>query len=93
VLVVIVVLAGYLLALPFVAWCRRDLASFRRPVWAGYGRRDTWRRGLRTGYACLGWGAILVALAWRMSRTRSQLVVTRAQMRSARENRVAPQGV
>ncbi len=92
-LVVIVALAGYPLALPFVAWCNRDLASFRRAVWAGYGRRDRWRRALRIGFVLLGWGAIAVTGAWRFGRTRAQLINVRANMRHARDTRVESNGV
>jgi hypothetical protein len=75
---------GYLVAAPAFIWHRRDLRSFHRPVWAGYGRRKARLRGAVVCYLALGWPELLMALGWRTSLTRSALMVERDTMREAR---------
>ena len=77
-------LVGYLVAIPVLVWHRRDLMSFRRPLWAGYGSRRARLRGAIVCYLALGWPELLMALGWRVSMTRGALVVERDSMREAR---------
>ena len=77
-------LLGYLVALPVLAWHRRDLMSFRRPLWSGYGSRTARLRGAVVCYVALGWPELLMALGWRRSQTRDALVLEREQMRQLR---------
>jgi hypothetical protein len=77
-------LLGYLVAVPVLVWHRRDLMSFRRPLWAGYGSRRARLRGAVVCYLALGWPELLMALGWRTSLTRGALVVERDAMREAR---------
>ncbi|MGZ4675379.1 MAG: hypothetical protein ACXVJ7_13120 [Acidimicrobiia bacterium] len=87
VIVVAVAMLGYLAALPVLTWHRRDLLSFRRPLWAGYGSRSARVKGAFVCYAALGWPELFMALGWRRSRTRGALVLEREQMREARRDR------
>ena len=77
-------LVGYLAALPVLLWHRRDLMSFRRPLWAGYGSRTARLRGALVCYVALGWPELLMALGWRRSQTRDALVLEREHMREMR---------
>lgn len=72
-----VMVAGYLVALPAFWWCRNDLRGFHRPLWVGYGSRDTWIRAVSIGYAVGGWPALVVAFAWRSSQARTELTLAR----------------
>jgi len=75
---------GYLAAIPVLVWHRRDLMSFRRPLWAGYGSRRARMRGAVVCYVALGWPELFMAFGWRVSMTRGALVVERDSMREAR---------
>jgi hypothetical protein len=77
-------LIGYLVAVPVLVWHRRDLRSFHRPLWAGYGSRRARLRGAVVCYLALGWPELLMALGWRTSLTRGALVVERESSREAR---------
>ena len=81
---VAVVVVGYLAALPVLWWHRRDLMSFHRPLWAGYGSRQARLRGAVVCYLALGWPELLMAIGWLSSQTRSALVIERDEMREAR---------
>ena len=80
----IVVVVGYLAALPVLSWHRRDLMSFQRPLWAGYGSRQARLRAAIVCYVACGWPELLMALGWRSSQTRGALIIERDQMREAR---------
>jgi hypothetical protein len=85
-LTVIAVLGlGYLVAGPVLLWHRRDLMSFRRPLWAGYGSRRARLRGATVCYVAFGWPELLMALGWRSSRTRAELINHRQLMRDDRD--------
>ncbi len=84
---VAVVVVGYLVALPVLSWHRRDLMSFHRPLWAGYGSRQARLRGAMVCYLALGWPELLMALGWRSSQTRRALIIERDHMREARRGR------
>jgi hypothetical protein len=75
---------GYLVAVPVLIWHRRDLMSFRRPLWAGYGSRRARMRGALVCYLALGWPELFMALGWRVGMTRGALVAERDSMRDAR---------
>ena len=77
-------LVGYLVAVPVLIWHRRDLKSFHRPLWAGYGSRRARLRGAVICYLVLGWPELLMAFGWRVSLTRGALVVERDSSREAR---------
>ena len=79
--VLVFVAAGYLVGLPVLAWCLRDLFGFHRPVWPGYGKRDVWRNGAVVSYLLGGWPVVLFALGWRTGRTRAGLVDERDRLR------------
>ncbi len=76
-------LIGYLSAWPVLVWHRRDLKSFRRPLWAGFGSRSARLRGAVVCYAAFGWPELFMALGWRSSQTRTELVNQREQFREA----------
>ena len=75
------VLAGYVRAFVPARLCHRDIGSFRRSLWVGYGDRDAWLRGIRTSYVLFGWPSLAVSLAWRRGRTRRALVEHRDELR------------
>ena len=79
---------GYLVAVPVLLWHRRDLRSFHRPVWAGYGSRRARLRGAVVCYAAFGWPELFMALGWRVGITRGALIVERDTMREARGDHV-----
>ncbi len=80
----VVALLGFAAALPALLWHQRDLNSFQRPLWAGYGSRQARRRGALVCYLAFGWPELLMAWGWRASQTRVALVAEREQMREAR---------
>jgi hypothetical protein len=86
----IVALAGWVVALPVYLWHRRDLQSFRRPLWAGYGRRQARLNGALVCYLALGWPELLMALGWRTGRTRAEMIGERDRMREAMRDHRAP---
>ncbi len=69
----LVILVGYLTALPPVIWAWRDLGRFPRPVWVGYGDRRAWRTGLLVTYLLGGWPGLFLAVGWLTGRTRAEL--------------------
>ncbi len=76
---------GYIVAFPALRWHQRDLSSFRRPLWAGYGSRTARVRGAWVSYLAFGWPELFMAWGWRASQTRAGLVSEREQMREARD--------
>jgi hypothetical protein len=76
-LIVIVVLAGYVIAYPVLVWMLHDLRRFHPHLWTGYGNPHPWRVVLVAGYAVAGWPALVVAWAWRSSQTRRELLSAR----------------
>ena len=83
----IFVVLGYLAGWPVLRWHRRDLNSFRRPLWAGYGSREARLKGAVVCYIACGWPELLMALGWRSSQTRGALLIERDQMREGRSRR------
>jgi hypothetical protein len=92
VVLVAVVVIGWVVALPVFAWHRRDIMSFQRPLWAGYGHRGTQLKRAAIAYAFFGWPELFVALAWRRSHTRESMTVERENLRDEREGRFKVNG-
>ena len=90
--VLIFAVLGYAVALPVWRWHRRDLKSFRNPLWAGYGSREARLHGATVCYVALGWPELLMALGWRSSQTRRSLIQEREDMREARQHRAGEHG-
>ncbi len=84
---VLLIVVGYGAGFPALQWHRRDLLSFRHPLWAGYGSRDTRLRGAVVSYLAFGWPEVFMALSWRGSQTRAALIEERNDMREARSQR------
>jgi hypothetical protein len=83
---------GWVVALPVLAWQRRDIMSFQRPLWAGYGHRSTQLKRAAISYAAFGWPELVTAFAWRRSQTRAALVAQRENFRDEREGRYTVNG-
>lgn len=75
------VFAGYVVCLVPARRCHRDIGSFRRSLWVGYGNRDHWRTGIVLAYIAFGWPSLVVMLQWHTGTTRSALVELRTDMR------------
>jgi hypothetical protein len=87
-----VVVIGWVVALPVLAWHRRDISSFQRPLWAGYGHRSTQLKRAAISYAVLGWPELVMAFAWRRSQTRAALVAQRENFQDERDGRYTING-
>jgi hypothetical protein len=83
---------GYVVAGPVLLWHRRDLMSFRRPLWAGYGSRRARLRGATVCYVAFGWPEVFMAWGWRSSQTRNELVNERQRLRDERDGRFRGNG-
>ena len=77
------VAVGYVAGLPVLVWIHRDLKSFRRILWAGYGVRERWIRGATMAYLLGGWLVFILAMNWRGGTLRGELVNERDDFRSA----------
>ena len=75
------VVLGYAVCLVPARRCHRDIGSFRRSLWVGYGNRDRWRTGIVVAYLAFGWPSMVVMLQWRTGTTRAALVELRTDMR------------
>lgn len=71
-LVAVVAILGWIVALPFVARGRADLARIPGAIWriTGYPSRKQWRQAMQVGYLLGGWPGLIAVLAWRRSETR-----------------------
>ena len=78
-----VLLLGYVVALVPARLCHLDIGGFRRTLWTGIGHRERWLTTVKVSYLALGWPSLVVALVWRTSQTRRELVELREQMRAA----------
>ncbi len=85
------VVVGYVAGFLALQWHRRDLLSFRQPLWAGYGSRAARLRGATVSYLAFGWPEVFMALGWRSSQTRVALIEERNDMREARAHREGTQ--
>jgi hypothetical protein len=79
-----VVVAGWLVGLPFVVWAWRDIGRIDPGRWNGLSIREAWLGGLVAGYVLGGWPAVVVAVAWRTSMTRDALLPFRTDRSSRR---------
>lgn len=71
--VLLVVLAGYVVAYPGFAWALYDLDRYPRHLWTGYGKPGAWREAAVLAYLAGGLPVYIVAVAWRTSTTRAEL--------------------
>jgi hypothetical protein len=87
-LVLAIILAGYVFALPALVWMLRDLARIPRGLWRYAASRppQAWRAGLVVSYVCAGWPALVVAFAWRQSRERTALLDDWADMHARNQH-------
>lgn len=83
----ILVAVGYVVALPVLLWHRRDLLSFRRMLWVGYGSRTDRLRGAVLCYLAGGWPELVMALEWRGSERRRALIAERDYYREEMASR------
>lgn len=76
-LVLIVLVAGYGVALPALVWGLRDLRRIPGGVWrhAAQRPREQWRFGFISSYLLAGWPSIVSVIAWRRSQERADLFV------------------
>lgn len=72
---------GYIVGLPVLVWCLRDLKHFHRPLWVGYGNRDAWRNGAVIAYMLGGWPVLALAFGWRTGRMRAELIDERDRLK------------
>lgn len=75
------VFLGYLVCSVPARRCHRDIGSFRRSLWVGYGNRDHWRAAIVLAYLVFGWPSLVVMLQWRTGNTRAALAELRTDMR------------
>jgi hypothetical protein len=93
-LVVAVLVAGYVVALPVLAWGLADVAKIPGGVWrhAAQRPRHQWRVGMVSTYLLGGWPAIVAVLVWWRSRERTDLLLEWADL-SVRKRRARRHGV
>lgn len=94
-LIVIVLLVGYVVALPVLMWGVRDLARIPGGVWrhAAQRPREQWRFGMISAYLLAGWPSIVAVIAWRRSQERRDLFTEWAilsERKKAARRRAAP---
>ena len=94
-LIVIVLLVGYLVALPALVWGLRDLSRIPGGVWrhAAQRPREQWRVGMISSYCLAGWPSIAAAILWWRSQERSDLFAEWAilsQRKQAARQRATP---
>jgi hypothetical protein len=95
-LVVIVLVAGFVVALPALVWGLRDVKKIPGGVWrhAAERPRRQWRVGMISCYLLAGWPAIVAVVAWRRSRERADLLaewaVLSRRKKAARQRATPP---
>jgi hypothetical protein len=72
---VVVLLAGYVLALPGLLWGLADLRRIPGGVWRHAAQRPypSWRTGMIGAYAICGWPVYVAVFLWRRGRERADL--------------------
>lgn len=87
---VLLVILGWLCAIPASVWWERDTRPISRRTWywSGY-QRHVWTRGIVIGLVMFGWPAIVIIPAWRFSEQRSELMAESAERRE-RRNQLVP---
>jgi hypothetical protein len=72
--IVIVVVAGYVLAYPAFAWTHADLRRYPRQLWSTASANPyPWRQATLMAYLAVGIPVLIVAVTWRTSTTRRRL--------------------
>jgi hypothetical protein len=68
-------LIGFVVGLPTLIWTLGDLRRIPAPIWAASPySRSIWSSVVAVGYLVGGWPAVVVAVAWRFSRDRADLL-------------------
>jgi hypothetical protein len=82
------VVVGWIVALVPAIWAFVDLGRIPRRIWywTGY-HREPWRTGLVIAWVLGGWGAIVVAIAWRRSAARTVLLDEFGEVRARHRRR------
>lgn len=90
ILAAVLVVLGWLCAIPAAVWWERDTRHISRRTWywSGY-QRHVWTRGIGIGLVMFGWPAIVIILAWRLSEQRSELMAETAEL-DERRNQFVP---
>jgi hypothetical protein len=72
---VVVLLAGYVVALPGLLWGLADLRRIPGGVWRHAAQRPyvQWRTGIIGAYLICGWPVYVATLVWRRGRERAEL--------------------
>jgi hypothetical protein len=75
-LITVLLLVGYIAALPALLWGLGDLKHIPGGVWrhAAQRPRAQWRTGMVSAYALGGWPAFVSVVLWRRSRERADLL-------------------
>jgi hypothetical protein len=74
-LAMVLVMVGYVAAVPTVAWGFRDVRHIPHWVWrTERSREDRWLTAMVIGALLAGWPGILVVAAWRSSHQRVVLL-------------------
>jgi hypothetical protein len=92
---VVVLLAGYVVALPALLWGLADLRRIPGGVWRHAAQRPYvhWRTGLIGAYLICGWPVLFAALHWRRGHERAELHEEWAELsRRKREKKAAMAG-
>lgn len=97
-LITIVLMTGFVVALPALVWGLGDISNIPGGVWRHSAERPRhqWRTGMLSAYLLLGWPAIVAVALWWRSRERADLLAEWADLsarkRRARRHATAPRG-
>jgi hypothetical protein len=85
-LIALLLVTGYVVALPVLLYGLRDLKHIPGGIWRHAAQRPLvqWRTGMLSTYALGGWPSIVAVIMWRRSRERSDLLDEWAEL-SARK--------
>jgi hypothetical protein len=94
-LIVMMLLAGYVVALPALLFGLHDLSRIPGGVWrhAAQRPREQWRFGMISSYALAGWPTIASVIVWRLSQERADLLdewAALSERKRAARRRAAP---
>jgi hypothetical protein len=87
-LITIVLLTGFVVALPVVLWGLGDVAKIPGGVWrhAAQRPRHQWRIGMMSAYLLGGWPGIVSVVIWIRSRERADLLLEWADLSLRKRN-------
>ena len=71
--VIVVAIAGYVVAYPALVWTLHDLRRYPRQLWTGFGRPHPRGQATVIVYLAGGLPVFIVALAWRASNVRQEM--------------------